>query len=100
MDAQQLEYQLPERIEQALSSAGMMYFTYNRGIAVNDASVTAQIELKGSKHAFKLKFVYDRAAQTALVTIEETEGEPPAGNADKVCQALTALPPDLKAIFE
>jgi len=100
MDAQQLEYQLPERIEQALSSAGMMYFTYNRGIAVNDASVTAQIELKGSKHAFKLKFVYDRAAQSALVAVEETEGEPPAGNADKICQTLATLPPELKAIFE
>lgn len=99
MDVQQLEFQLPERIEQALSDAGLMYFTYNRGIKVNDSSITANIELKGSKHAFKITLSYDRSAQSAQVKLDESEGEAPAGNFDKITHAICALPAELKALL-
>lgn len=99
MDVQQLEFQLPDLIEQILSGAGLMYFTYNRGITVSDSTITAQIELKGSKHAFKITLVYDRSSRNATVSVNETDGEAPAGNADKIVNLISALPTELRSVL-
>jgi len=99
MDAQKLEFELAEKIEQVISESGMMYFTYNRGIEDRGDHVLAQIELKGSKHSFNTEFKFNKADQTLSFSVLDSEGTPPQGAQDKLSSAMSSQPDLIVSLF-